>query len=642
MTPPVPRSTGHAVLRPALPEEQTPRGHTFRSPTGWVRADFRDGLLDLEPHNDHALRFYLADVTAPDGTAALAEAWRMIRESTHGEPAPLVTVTLPASDRDGWTERSAVDFDVPPDEGVTVHAYLQRSAEGWTVGILEGPRGAVDAHASELAYIRSHLLAKGFTRESFAGKAAHPLDAARVAKLLAFLERGRTLLAIPGIAIAIVQDGKLVYSGGLGTRELGDPVRVDADTRFRIASVTKPLTTLLLAELVDRGLFAWDTPVVQLLPTFQLGGATDQVLVKHTVCACTGLPRQDLELLFEFHGATPESLVASLATAQPTTAFGALFQYTNALPAAGGYAAAHALYPKLELGIAYDRAMQKLVFDPLGMTRTTFESRRAKKGDVALPAAPDLDGRPAPALDAANDTAVSWRPAGGAWSTANDLAKYVQLELARGVLPGGKRLVSEAALLARREPQVAIDADTSYGMGLEIDRTDGVTVVRHGGGLVGYQSDVFFLPDANAGAVILTNSDAGDALLPAFRRAFLEVLFDGRAEADAQLAAEIADAQAGFAADRKALTVPADASTLAPHYANAELGDLAVRHDGAAVVFDVGEWAAPVGSRRDADGTTTYVTIAPGMSGLELTAGVEAGKRTLTIRDGQHAYVFTE
>ena len=131
-------------------------------------------------------------------------------------------------------------------------------------------------------------------------------------------------------------------------RELGKPATVDADTLFIIASNTKALSTLLLAKLVDRGKFTWDTPVTSVYPEFKLGDAdtTKQVLMKHLVCACTGMPRQDMEWLFEYKSATPKSALSLLGTMQPTTKFGEVFQYSNLLAAAAGFIGGHVLDPE--------------------------------------------------------------------------------------------------------------------------------------------------------------------------------------------------------------------------------------------------------------------------------------------------------
>src|SRR4029453_5009002 len=134
-----------------------------------------------------------------------------------------------------------------------------------------------------------------------------------------------------------------------------------------------------LAKLVDEGKLSWETPVTRLLPSFKLGSAdtTSRVLVKHLICACTGLPRQDYEWLFQYEGVTPEGALKTLATMQPTSKFGEMFQYSNSLAAAAGFLGGHVAFPQLELGAAYDEAMSTRVFRPLGMTSTTFDFKQA-------------------------------------------------------------------------------------------------------------------------------------------------------------------------------------------------------------------------------------------------------------------------
>src|SRR4029077_1148284 len=198
------------------------------------------------------------------------------------------------------------------------------------------------------------LRPKGYKRESFAGRKAHPLDAERVATLTAFVESSMRQLGVPGVSIALIDQGKVVYQGGFGVRELGKPERVDESTVFMAASNTKGMTTLLLSELVDEKKLKWDEPVVDVYPSFKLGDpeTTKKVLVKNLICACTGLPRQDLEWIFEFKQATPESSLALLGTMQPTSKYGEVFQYSNLMASAAGYIGAHIVYPNMELGTA--------------------------------------------------------------------------------------------------------------------------------------------------------------------------------------------------------------------------------------------------------------------------------------------------
>src|SRR6185295_2445700 len=153
----------------------------------------------------------------------------------------------------------------------------------------------------------------------------------------------------------------------------------------------------------------------------------------------------------------------------------------------------------------------------------------------AVPHAPDIGDRPALATHAINYSVIPVRPAGGAWSTVRDVLKYVQMELAEGKLPDGTQYISREALLARRAPQVAIGSDVTYGMGLTVQTRYGVTVVNHGGDIIGFHSDMMWLPQHGVGAVVLTNGDPGGTIRTLFRRKLLEVLFDGHPEADADL-----------------------------------------------------------------------------------------------------------
>src|SRR3984893_17192831 len=372
---------------------------------------------------------------------------------------------------------------------------------------------------------------------------------------------------------------------------------------------------------------------------------TRQVLVKHLVCACTGLPRQDFEWLFNFGSATPASSLASLGTMQPTSRFGEIFQYSNLTAGGAGYVSALVGSPGQEPGAAYDAAMRSKVFEPLGMTHTTFDFSTALSGNFASPHDDDVDGKTMPARMDMNYSVVPIRPAGGMWTSAGDLSKYLQMELARGQLPGGKQLVSKESLLERRKGQVQTSEDTTYGMGLIVSTKYGIPVVSHGGRLFGYKSDMIFLPDHGVGAVILTNSDTGGYLTGLFRRRLLEVLFDGKPEAIEQAKAANAQRIATIAKNRERLMVPADLAEvrkLANGYSSPALGTLRVRVEDGATIFDFGKWHSSVASRKNDDGTTSFVSIDPTVDGFNFVVGERDGKRALIIRDAQHEYAFVE
>ena len=623
--------------------QSTTQGATFIAPAGWSVVVRGPATILAPPEGDSHIA--LVDVRAADANAAVAAAWAAYRPDAKW---PL-KVSTPLADQDGWQNRRAYSYETSPNERRDVRAQALNHGDTWTVVIGDMSQPTAEKRLAQVRLILSRLFPKGYHRETFAGRQAHALDERRIAALGEFIERARDQLGVPGVAMGLVQDGKVIFAGGYGVRALGQPDKVDGDTLFMIASNTKAMTTLLLAKLVDEGKITWDTPVTRVLPSFKLGNAetTRQVLIRHLICACTGLPRQDFEWLMEFRSATPESALAVLGTMQPTSKFGEIFQYSNGLAAAGGFVAGHVAFPELALGAAYDQAIQGRVFGPLGMSSTTFDFTRALAANHAAAHSQSIDDAPAAAVMDVNYAIVPVRPAGGAWSNVRDVLRYISMELARGVLPNGTRYINEQPLLIRRAPQVPIGRDETYGMGLEVDSTWGIPIVHHGGSMIGYKTDMIFLPDHNVGAVILTNSDTGQLMLAPFRRKLLEVLFDGAPEADARVAAGATSMHAQIAAERPKLTVPAAVDTaraLAPRYHNAALGDIAVTFakttpTSAETWFDFGEWKSQVASRKNQDGTTSFVTITPGMDGLEFVVGPE-GQRTLTFRDAQHEYVF--
>ena len=182
-------------------------------------------------------------------------------------------------------------------------------------------------------------------------------------------------------------------------------------------------------------------------------------------------------------------------------------------------------------------------------------------------------------------------------------------------------------------------------MGLAVDHTYGVQVVSHGGSVSGFKSNWWALPEAGIGAVLLTNADNGGMLLDPFGRRLLEVVYDGKPEAEAEVASRAAAHKAELAKDRERLVVPAAPEVvagLAKHYSSKELGDLEVIQSNGATIFNLGEWKSSVASRKNDDGTTSFITIAPGTVGFEFVVGERSGKRVLVIRDGQHEYTFAE
>jgi CubicO group peptidase (beta-lactamase class C family) len=638
-----PARSAEPAAVPSDTPSTTASGAAFTIPKSWSSTATAAMNVLTPPEAD--LHVAIVDAGAgADAKQAAAQAWAKYRPDAT-RTVRLVTAQPPG---EGWEERQSIVYETSPNEHAIVHAAALRKGTRWTVLILDGNEATFEKRSAAASLIMQSLRPAGYSRESFVGRKPNVLDAARLETLKGFVRDSMRELGIPGASIAIVEHGSVIFEGGFGVRELGRAEPVDAHTDFMIASNTKGMSTLLLAILVDEGKLAWDQPVTQVYPSFRLGSeeTTRKVLIRHLVCACTGLPRKDFEWIFNTSRNTPASnTFVLLAGTEPTSGFGEVFQYNNVMAAAAGYIGGHLVHPNLELGAAYDAAMQEKVFNPLGMHETTFDYAKALAGNHASPHSLDLNGVPTLASMDFNYTGVPTRPAGAAWSSAHDMIKYVENELALGKLPNGKRLVSEQNLLARRKPNVPVGEDGFYGMGLSGTKVGGVSVIEHGGSMMGFKSNFMLVPDAGVGAVLLTNADEGGALISPFRRRLFEILYDGKPEAAANVAAAAASMRAGMAKVKAELTVPpapALAASLATAYSCPELGTLKVRKDGDAVYFNFGAWGTRVGSKKNPDGTTSFVTAAAPMVGLDFVVAERAGKRALVVRDGQHEYVYTE
>jgi CubicO group peptidase (beta-lactamase class C family) len=614
---------------------------TFSVPEGW--SEQRSGsLVELRPP-EADLRFVIVEPgPAPDARTAVAAAWKTYRDK-ESHAFKLLT-PLPA--RNGWDEQALVEYATSPAEHLSVFATAYRKAQAWTVAILDGGAGTHQKREAQLNAVVESLRPAGYAPETFSGRTAHRLDAMRIAALLDFVRESAAKLDVPGVGLALIDHGEIVYEGGVGVRETGRPAPVDARTRFMVASNTKGMTTLLLARLVDQGKLHWDDPVAKVYPAFRLGDdeTTRQVEVRHLVSAFTGLPRTDMEIVFATTAETlPEVTFERLAATRLTSRFGEVYQYNNEMAAAAGYIAGHVAHPDRSLREAYEGAMQELVFDPLAMTDTTFSTPVALADNHASPHGKDTDGALQVLRREISDACAPFLPAGGAWSTPHDMILYVQNELAEGVLADG-RLLAPEHLLARRVRGAPTGEASWYGMGLIEDATWGVSVISHGGGLPGYMSDFFAIPAAQVGAVLLTNATDGGFMVRPFMRRLLEVLYDGRPEAAEDVSSVAEQLEAQRIAERQQLTIPAaeaDVSGLAPAYANARLGRLEIERAGRSVRVRAQAFTSEVASRRDDDGTVSLVPIDPQMPGwFEIVIGPSNGRATLTVSWGQQVYEF--
>jgi CubicO group peptidase (beta-lactamase class C family) len=422
-----------------------------------------------------------------------------------------------------------------------------------------------------------------------------------------------------------------------------------------IGSTTKALTSLMMARLVDQGKMAWSTPVTSLLPGFSLADAavTRQLEMRHTVSASTGMPRRDIDFLFRTEGVTPEDRMAEMRSMSPTTGFGETFQYSNHLVAAGGYAAAQAFTQdlgqpdsaKFSLQQAYELAMEELVFQPLSMSATGLEAPSGSEN--AEPHGLDFEGNCVPLDPTLERFVSSVAPAGALWSTAIDLAKYIQLELNQGQSATGEPLLRPDSLAERSKPGIKITADFSYGLGLFRENHHGLLVLGHGGNTLGFSSDLYFLPEQGIGAVLLTNRRNTNLFLAAVRQKVFELLFDAPPSASQMVAA--AQRSAADTLQRRQARVQ-NGSNAAPwlaeltgQYRSAELGPLSISVRNDVVWAQFQSWQSPLGTEIAPD-TERFVVLtgAPWSGELRLRvleATSDSGQRLL-LDGGQIQYIF--
>jgi CubicO group peptidase (beta-lactamase class C family) len=500
---------------------------------------------------------------------------------------------------------------------------------------------------------------------SLAGVTPLPLTGERQAKFEAYITEMLSITTVPGAAVAVVQNGEVVYQQGFGVRELGGTEPVTPDTLMMIGSITKPMTATMAATVVDDGNLTWETPVVDLLPSFAVADPelTERLSIRNAFCACTGLPQRDPEFLFNSATLTPDRLITSVRDFPLTAPLGEPFQYSNQMFGIGGYAAAVAAEPEeTDLFAAYDMAMRQRLLDPLWMKLSTFSLDQVlATGDYAWPHGLDLAGAYHPvSLEDDERHVLSVTPAGALWSSAAEMARYLQMELAAGVALDGTRVVSEENLKATWQPQVVMPTPGNpdvppefvtmaqgYGLGWVVGEYRGQQLLSHSGGTFGFHAQATLLPDAGLGLIILTNGVSADFFKLAVQFRLFELVFDQPATFDPLVRGAIA-ASAQQTAELQQQLGEVDPAAVAPYlgrYTHDVLREVEVALAGEALILDAGEFRVELSPLRNAGtGGTIYLTSdlpLPGPATVMFADEVGVPIMTFTDPTTGEAYVFT-
>lgn len=604
-------------------------------PDGWTVVHSGDLLTVRGPELDLQLSCLVRPVV-DDLADLLCRAWR---EVMPGFDIPVLQkVEMPA--KDGWDGEIDIAYDTPESESRVVFAMARILGNRVYITLIDGTKAGFSRRIAQFSELHNGWKPAGLKEPSLAGISPGTFGDEERKAMNRFVEWAMGQVGVPGLAIAIVQNDQTVYAEGFGVCRAGGERRVTAHTRFMIGSSTKPLTTMMMARLVDLGYFTWSTPVTEVLPSFALmdENLTRRLEMWHTVSASTGMPRRGLELVFRFRGVRPEERIAEMRQMSPTTGFGETFQYSNYLAAAGGYAAAHSYAPDLPLQEAYERAMRELVLEPLGMRYTSILSTNS-----ILDAAPhgrDLSGIAVPIDPVLETFADAVAPAGSVWSNVVDMAQYLKCEMQGGLNGGGERIVSGENLLTRRRSVIKIDGKSSYGLGWFLKDRQGLTEVGHGGNTRGFTADMFFLPEQRVGMVILTNLGLANQFLASVEQKLLELLFGAESRAETMVAAE--KKALGEAAEVTRQRIRTDlASTAwiheyAGHYMSKDLGSAYISQVREGYQIDLEAGSSGLGAEQSGTSRQIVLTTPPWTTRLQPTDD----PNTLLVDHGQTKYQF--
>lgn len=544
---------------------------------------------------------------------------------------------------DGWEQLRQVVYETPTKENRTVISLVKIYKEKAFVFLLDSSNSSLSKRGAQIQIVSETWVASEIKKEDLSKNKIKTFSTVEAKEMDKFILKSMKELSLPGAAIGIIQDGKLVYRKGFGVKSLGKNEKVTPETLFMIGSTTKPLTTLMLAKLVETGKLKWDSPIHDVLPTFQLEDKkiTSQFQIKHTACACTGMPRRDMEFIFGSLSTSPEDVLQQLHSMKPTTGFGETFQYSNSLVAVGGFAGAQAYNMGSDLFTKYENVMNDLVFKPLDMKSTRVKA--TSQDNVANAHARNLQGKMTEIPSAFDDSVYAVAPAGSIWSNIDDMANYVMMELRNGKSADGKILYSEEQILKRRTSQVKLDQTTNYGLGLFLENNKGITIVGHAGNIFGFTHDLFFLPDHGVGMIIQTNAGGVNGFRSALKQKLLEILLAAKPQSEEMLQFSKSVYKQNSEKTRERISVKAKdndwISKYVGTYSNKYLGEARIQKNGSKYKFITSRWTSDIATAKEKNGELLLaLTTPPWSGGMQLR--VSQDPRKLILDDEQVKYEY--
>lgn len=625
--------------------------YQFELPEGW-RIEEREGYIVVFSPGDEIITLISVEDTT-DLLESVRLLWAKYDPEFDAESYTQETTITDPSLLQGFERGMAYIYkDGTGPDGAFVSAGAYILGERTYPSVVITTLGALQRRISQYLVFAQTYRATDAASEETETLETEGWTAEMAAELADFVDYAMPLLETPGLSLAVVYDGEVVMAQGFGqANEQGDPV--DADTNMLIASTTKGMTTLLMAQSVDAGLFTWDTPAQEVYPDFAVKdeALSATITMENLVCACSGVPRRDYELILQTPSA--EDVLASLRTFEFFTGFGEAFQYSNQLVAAGGFITTYANGLGDDLVAGYAALLDERLFVPLGMDRTVATAQAATAaGNYADPYGQSIEGnQPMSVEDERWVEAIA--PAGGVWSNANDMAQYLLMQLNNGIAPDGTRIVSEENLLHTRQPQIAVDAKTQYALGWILTDYNGVPIVTHDGNAFGYTSALFFVPQENFGVFVVANQGYSSAPSLVAGRV-LELLYGRESEVETSvetLHANLMKNREALAWRYNRMPDPTSFEAAEGTYFNEALGEVIVSVEDGAISLDFGEYTSPLWlflTNSDNPEATpepmeepVYFTVNAPLSGLPVRLRADDnGAYTLVVGVGAAEYNF--
>lgn len=350
-----------------------------------------------------------------------------------------------------------------------------------------------------------------------AGAYAQP---APLAGFEAYAEKARADWDVPGMAVAIVKDDKIVFAKGFGVRKIGENVPIDEKTLFAIGSSSKAFTAATLALLVDEGKLKWDDRVSKYLPDFETYDpyVTRELTIRDLLTHRSGLERGD-NLWYGTENSR-EEILRRTRFIKPSWSLRSNFGYQNLM-----YLAAGQVVQKVT-GKTWDQYVTERIFNPLGMAASNTTITAFKSGDNVSTPHSKIDDKV---------VAIPWRnidniaPAGSINSNVVDVAQWIRLQLNQGTFDG-KKIFSPAAAKEMHMSQTVIRLEgqmglsypeahfLNYGLGWFLSDYKGRKIVEHGGAIDGMRAEVALVPEEKLGVVVLTNLGGSIVSMPLLYR----------------------------------------------------------------------------------------------------------------------------